>query len=144
MDLQTQGKGIGPQLVDSQDAVYEWRWKRQTVDATPIALVATTDNRLLPNRVYGFEGLVVARYAGASTGAVYRVQGAVKMGAAPANTALIGSPLVTVYEDTSTMDLGITADTTNGTLILTATGVASTTINWEAKLRFVSIGATLP
>ena len=115
-----------------------WEFSGTTTNATPTAL--TPENAdLSANTVYAFEGLVVARYASASTGAAYRVQGAVKMGAAAANTALIGTPLVTAYEDTSTMDLGITADTTNGRIILTATGVAATTINWLARLNFTKI-----
>jgi hypothetical protein len=41
------------------------------------------------------------------------------------------------------MDLGITADTTNGRIILTATGVSATEINWLAKLRFIAVGTTI-
>lgn len=141
--VQVLSKGIGPAFADSQDAVYEWRWKRRTADATPVALVPETDVDLEANTAYAFEGLVVARYASASTAGAYRVQGCVKMGAAAANTAMVGSALVTAYEDTAGMDLGITADTTNGRITLTATGVAGTDINWVAKLRFIKVGATL-
>lgn len=144
MDVQTRTTGIGPQFRDSQDAVYEWQWKKVTADATPIALTPASDVYLEANTAYAFEGLVIAKYAGAATAGAYRVQGCIKMGAAAANAALVGTPLVTVYEDTAGMDLGITADTTNGALILTATGVAATSINWVAKLRYIAVGATLP
>lgn len=140
--VQVLSRGIGPAFADSQDAVYEWQWRRRTADATPAALRPVSNVDLKPNTAYAFEGLVVARYAGASTAAAYRVQGAVKMGAAAANTALVGTPLVTAYEDTAAMDLAISADTTNGRLTLTATGVAGTDINWVAKLRFIEVGAS--
>jgi hypothetical protein len=144
MDVQVRRLGVGAEFLDSQDAVYEWGWKLQTADATPIALAPTTNVTLVPNTAYAFEGLVVARYAGASTAGVYRVQGCVKIGAAAANTALVGTVGVVAFEDTAGMDLGVTADTTNGRLTLTATGVAATAINWVAKLRFIAVGATLP
>jgi hypothetical protein len=143
MRISVQDKSTGPQFLDSQDATYEWQWKKVTANATPVALDRVTNVDLAANTVYAFEGLVVARYAGASTGATYRVQGCVKMGAAAANTALVGTPLVTAYEDTAGMDLGITADTTNGRIILTATGVSATEINWLAKLRFIAVGTTV-
>lgn len=143
---------IGAQPIDADDEfeVFDarllekaWRWEGTTTNATPTALTADNNVGLEANTVYAFEGLVVARYSGASTGAAYRVQGCVKKGAANANTALVGTPLVTAYEDTAGMDLGITADTTNGCLILTGTGVTSTTINWRAKIKFVKVGASL-
>jgi hypothetical protein len=112
-----------------------WVLTKTTADATPVGLDWDAENEaLLSNAVYGFEGMVVAQYAAAATAAAYRVQGAIKKGAANANTALIGTPLITSYEDTSGMDLGITADTTNGRPILTATGVAATSIVWRAEL----------
>lgn len=123
--------------------VFGWAFSKITADATPVALNAEPGMELEANTVYGFEGMVVARYAGASTGGAYRVQGAVKKGAANANTALVGTPLITAYEDTAGMDLGITADTTNGRLTLTATGVAATSIVWKAFLRIYKVGATL-
>lgn len=143
MRISVQERSLGPQFKDAQDATHPWLWQRVTADATPIALEPRSDVALEPNTAYAFEGLVVARYAGASTAGAYRVQGCVKMGAAAANTALVGTPLVTAYEDTVGMDLGITADTSNGRLTLTATGVAATAINWVAKLRFVKVGATI-
>ena len=130
-----------PLAMGDFEKVLGWAFSKVTADATPVALDAEPGMTLDANTVYGFEGMVVARYAGASTGAVYRVQGGVKKGAANANTALIGTPLVTSYEDTSTMDLGVTADTTNGRLTLTATGVAATSIVWKAFLRFYKVGA---
>lgn len=132
---------LGPGSLDA--VLGNWLWQKITADATPIALDVVQAPALDANTVYSFEGWVIARYAGASTGGAYRVQGAVKKGAANANTALVGTPLVVAYEDTAGMDLGVTADTTNGRLILTATGVSATSINWKASLRWMKIGAAL-
>lgn len=122
---------------NNEFALNTWRWTGQTANATPTALTPENAN-LAVNTAYVFHGFFVARYVGASTAAAYVVQGAVKMGAAAANTALVGTPLVTAYEDTSTMDLGLTADTTNGRLTVTATGVAATTINWVGAVRWLA------
>jgi hypothetical protein len=120
-----------------------WLWTLTTADATPTAMVWDTENEvILANAVYGFEGFVVADYVAANTAAAYRVQGAIRKGANNAATALVGTPLVTSYEDTAGMDLGVTADTTNGRLILTATGVASTSIVWRAELYVYRLTAT--
>lgn len=120
-----------------------WQYQKVTADATPIALDVLGTISLDANTVYGFRGIVVARYAGASTGGAYLIQGAVTKGAANANVALVGTPLITAYEDTAGMDLGITADTTNGRLTLTATGVAATSIVWKAEICFTKVGAAL-
>lgn len=131
------------EVADGQLRRRGWLWEKTTSDATPTALDPQNSVALEANTVYAFEGLVVARYAAASTGAAYRVQGCVKMGATAANTALVGTPLITAYEDTAGMDLGVTANTTAGSLTLTATGVAATNINWRAKLSYTKVGATL-
>ncbi len=144
--LGLRNNAIGPTPVTAEEVgefLGNWVYEKATADATPIALNVASDITLDANTVYAFHGLVVARYAGASTGAAYVIQGCVKKGAANANTALVGTPLVTVYEDTAGMDLGVTADTTNGRLTLTATGVAATTINWKAEIQFIKVGASL-
>lgn len=118
----------------------QWLWALTTADATPIALAWDARNEALENNsVYAFEGFVLARYAAANTVGVYRLQGAIKRGAAAANTALVGTTGITAFEDTAGMDLGVTADTTNGRPILTATGVAATSILWTAQVRWVRL-----
>jgi hypothetical protein len=113
----------------------KWLFTLQTPNATPTALVWDAENEvMIPNTVYGFEGFATAQYVAAATSAAYRIQGAIKMGANAAATALVGTPLVTAYEDTAGMDLTVTADTTLGRPQLNATGVAATVINWRAEL----------
>lgn len=145
--LDDAGMGLKPAPMSSADFWLEdnltfrhnrWTFSATTANATPTALTPKNAD-LAANSAYAFEGLVVARYDAASTAAGYRVQGCVKKGAANANTALVGTPLVTAYEDTAGMDLGVTADTTNGRIILTGTGVASTTIYWNAALWWLKV-----
>lgn len=112
-----------------------WVLTKTTADATPIALDWDVENEALQaNTVYGFEGMAVAQYAAAATAGAYRIEGCIKKGAANANTALVGTPLVTQYEDTVGMLIAVTADTANGRPILTVTGVAATSILWRAEL----------
>lgn len=114
----------------------QWLYSATTANATPTAL--TTENATLDNNTaYAFWGFVVAKYAAASTAGAYIIQGCVKRGAAAANTALVGTTLITAYEDTVGMDLTVAADTTNGRVNLTGTGVAATNINWVGQVRWV-------
>lgn len=118
-----------------------WVYSLNTLNATPTALNWDLENEvILPNTVYGFEGMVVAQYAAAATAGAYRVQGAIKQGANAAATALVGAPLIVAYEDTAAMDLTIAADTTLGRLQLTGTGVAATSIMWRAELQVYRLG----
>lgn len=119
--------------------VKKWRGSKRTADATPVALTMSATSLMEANKTYGFDGLVVARGPSGANSAVYRVQGGIKMGALPANAALIGTPTVTAYENTAGMDLGVTADTTNGAVLLTATGVAATVIDWKAELHVTEL-----
>jgi len=132
-----------PRHFQTRQGVFEqkkWLYTGSTANATPAALTPDPENEPLDaNSAYAFEGLVVAGVSGGGNAQAYRVQGCVKKGAANANTALVGSPLVTAYENDAGADLGITADTTNGRLILTATGVAATNINWRAELSFIKV-----
>lgn len=116
----------------------QWTFSLSTADATPTLMLAENAD-LLNNTAYAFHGLVVARYSAASTAGAYVIQGCVKRGAEAANTSLVGTPLITAYEDTAGMDLGITANTTAGRLNLTATGVAATTILWSATIRWLAV-----
>lgn len=116
----------------------EWLYTLSTANATPTVML-TENATLLNNTAYAFHGLFIARYTGASTAGAYVVQGCVKRGAAAANTVMVGTALVTAYEDTAGMDLTVAADTTNGRVNFTATGVGATTINWAGRVRWVSV-----
>jgi len=117
---------------------------RQTTDATPTvlcsdALSATTSNQvILPNNsAYYFRGEIIAGVTGAGNTKGWYIEGVIKRGAGVGTTVLVGSTVSSLYADAGavTWTIGLTADTTNGGLAVTATGQASTTIRWVAQIR---------
>ena len=121
----------------------------ETTNATATVLrsntsAATTTNQvILPNNsAYYFKGSVIANVTGAASGAAWSFEGAIMRGANAASTVLIGTPVlnrVAVSSGASLWSIALTADTTNGGLAVTVTGVASTTIRWVAKLETTEV-----
>ena len=113
-----------------------------TTDATPKKLTsryndtATYLNQLiLPNNsAINFRIQVIAlQKAADGTGvAGYTFTGVIRRGADAASTALLASAKTVDYESVVGWDCGVTADTTNGGLSVTATGAATTNIRWVA------------
>ena len=122
---------------------------RQTTDATPTVLASNssaasgTNQVILPNNsAYYFKGSVIANVTGAANGAAWSFEGAIMRGANAASTVLIGTPMlnrVAVSSGASAWSIAITADTTNGGLAITVTGIAATTIRWVAKLETTEV-----
>lgn len=83
---------------------------------------------------YIFECSIIARNTATDTESkAWKLTFAIRRGAAAANTALIGTATKTVIgEDTgtSTWDVSVTADTTNGRPNISVTGEAAKTIRW--------------
>ena len=115
-----------------------------TTDATATVLTsnasaASNNNQvILPNNsAYYFKGSVIANVTGAANGAAWSFEGAIMRGANAGSTVLIGTPMlnrVAASSGASAWSIAITADTTNGGLAITVTGVTATTIRWVAKL----------
>jgi hypothetical protein len=122
---------------------------RQTTDATATALTSntaaagTTNQVILPNNsAYYFKGSCIANVTGAANGAAWSFEGAIMRGANAASTVLIDTPSVNRVAASSGATawvLAITADTTNGGLTVTVTGVAATTIRWVAKVETTEV-----
>jgi len=122
---------------------------RQTTDATATALTSNTNAAsnnnqvILPNNsAYYFKGSVIANVTGAANGAAWSFEGAIMRGANAASTVLIDTPSVNRVAASSgatAWTIAITADTTNGGLRVTVTGVASTTIRWVAKVETTEV-----
>ena len=122
---------------------------RQTTDATPTALASdssaagTTNQVILPNNsAYYFKGSVIANVTGAANGAAWSIEGAIMRGANAASTVLIDTPSVNrvaASAGATAWSIAITADTTNGGIAVTVTGVAATTIRWVAKLETTEV-----
>lgn len=110
-----------------------------TTNATPTAIPDPFGQLQIPiNSVGVFEGYVTAFEDDAATAQVYYVRAAVRQVATAATASLVGTPLVVAYEDTAGCDLGVTADTTNGGIILTATGNAGDNLSWVADIKKVA------
>lgn len=122
---------------------------RQTTDATQTTLSAdggtpsSTTIIVMPNNAaYVFSGRVVARSNATGNAAAWEVKGLCKRGANAASTALVGTPTVTAIaadSGASGWSLAVSADTTNGALIVQVTGVAATTIKWVADIETVEV-----
>jgi hypothetical protein len=121
----------------------------QTTDATATALrsntsaAGTTNQIILPNNsAYYFKGSVIANVTGAANGAAWSFEGAIMRGANAASTVLIDTPSinrVAASAGATTWTIALTADTTNGGLAVTVTGVAATTIRWVAKVETTEV-----
>jgi len=121
----------------------------QTTDATATALrsgtaaAGTTNQVILPNNsAYYFKGSCIANVTGAANGAAWSFEGAIMRGANAASTVLIDTPSinrVAASAGATTWTIALTADTTNGGLTVTVTGVAATTIRWVAKVETTEV-----
>lgn len=121
-----------------------------TTDATKKAITtngsATSSNNTIAlsnNTVYYMEGRVVAKSNNATAdSAVWIFKCAVKKIATNSSLAFIGTPTITkVAEDspTSTWVFNVELDTTNGYVILSGTGAASTNIRWIGHIETTEV-----
>lgn len=120
--------------------------RRATTGNTPTALTSNnsaadaTNQVILPNNsAFAFTGLVIARQqaAGGSDYAAWEIKGAIIRGATAASTTL-GSFNINKLSATAgaaAWTIGLSADTTNGGLAITATGAAATNIRWVATVQ---------
>ena len=130
---------------DSQTGTFILR--RATTDAT--ATVLTTDNAaasstnqviLANNQAMTVTGTVICRQsvAGSDKASGWTFTAVIRRGANAASTALVAAVTpILVAQDLSlaTTVLAITADTTNGGLAVTVTGIAATNIRWVATIQ---------
>lgn len=122
---------------------------RQTTNATATVLcsnssAASSSNQvILPNNsAYVFQGTCIANITGGSTTSGWEFQGVIKRGANAASTTLVAAVTPTVIAQdvaAATWVLAITADTTNGGLAVTVTGVAATTIRWVSRIETTEV-----
>lgn len=133
--------------------------RRETTDNTPAAITSTnvaassTNIAVLPNTsLYAFRGQVTCIQSAGTAGTVgdckaWDIVGSIKRGAAAANTALLGTPTITVLgadtnlgtDNTTGAIIAITADTTNGGLLITVTGETNKTLRWVATVHTTEV-----
>jgi hypothetical protein len=105
---------------------------------------APTNRLALTNdSTYLFDVDIAARNTGDDTqSAVWNLKFGIRRGVAAINTVLIGTPTKTIYGQdtgTTTWDVNVTADTTNGRPSIKVTGETAKTINWIANTKITKI-----
>ena len=116
-----------------------------TTNATPTVLTsnaaaeATTNTWVLPNNCTAiFEGWIVARNTANNDSIAWKFSGMVSRDGTAASVALLGAitptAVGTADAGMSSCVLAVGVNTTNGSLIVTATGIAATTIAWHGAI----------
>ena len=110
-----------------------------TVLTTNGSAEATTNTWVLPNNCTGlFQGWIVARNTANNDSIGWKFEGMVSRDGTAASVALLGTatPATVGTGDAgmSTCALAVGVNTTNGSLIVTATGIAATTIAWHGAI----------
>lgn len=120
---------------DAQFGTYVLRNSTTNATITELFMDGSAQRIVLPNNsVFLFDIFVTGRRTDATGGSAgYRFVGVMKRDASAATTALVGSVSKTVVAETNTAwDATVTADTTNGSILVRVTGEAAKTIRWVA------------
>lgn len=117
-----------------------------TTDASPVVMTSDAgaagagNQMVLPNNSSMFFEVDVVAHDSSLKSASWKVQGTIRRGANAAATAIVGTNVTTTFgSDLSGGSPGVTctADTTNGALCVTFTGIAATTIYPSGHIRTV-------
>lgn len=115
----------------------------QTTGATPSELLNYgTNPRIIVESGKRYRFLISVFCANSDTSIYgdFEVRGIIKRPSNEASTAIVGTNILTVVQRSSAnLTVSATADTTNGSLSIKATGLSSTTINWGCKLEIIEI-----
>lgn len=124
---------------DAQHGIYVLRNITTTTTPTELFLdgVTATQRLVLPNNsLWTFSILIGARRTDATGGGSgYKLEGVVRKDASNATIAFVGTPSKSILGETNAaLDCTITVDTTNGSLKISAVGLAATTYRWVATV----------
>jgi len=113
----------------------------RTADDTPARLTwqgqtfSSSNDFIIPNKSsILFHGFVVGKVDESQTTGAYEVKFLITKGTSSGSTTLEWSSVTALFEDSSAWDVSVSADTTNGTFDITATGEAATTVFWTCTL----------
>lgn len=106
---------------------------------------ATTNTWVLPNNYTGiYNGWIVARNTANNDSNGWRFEGMVSRDASAATVALLGAATITAVgtadASMASVTLAVAVNTTNGSLIVQATGLAATTIAWAGFIDCIENG----
>lgn len=118
-------------------SMVNWFGDTTNATATELLLGGTAAQRcvLLNNSAFMFTMQIIAAVTAAGNTSSWTITGAIKRGATAASTVLVGTPTITMTGQdggAAAWVVAVTADTTNGALVLTVTGAAATTVRWNA------------
>jgi hypothetical protein len=134
-------------LGDAQSGLYVLR--SDTSGATPESLTTNnsaagaTNQLILPDdSAFSVTGTITARESGGNAQS-WKVEAFIVRGSGAGSVVLVagGTPSVVGTIGTFAGTLALTADTTNGGLAITVTGVAATNIKWVAALQTCEVSA---
>ena len=124
-------------------------YKKQTTDATPTTMGTAGSSgdqyrSVAPpnNSAYGFTITVVGAVGSGGDCSMWKFEGLIKRGANAAATAIVGNVVknrIAYDSGASAWDVNVTANTSQGSLVVTVTGEASTTIRWIANVETTEI-----
>lgn len=127
---------------DAQSGLYVLRNSTTNNTVTELFMNGSSTRLALPNNsVFCFDIFVTGRRTDATGGSAgYRFQGVMKRDANAGTTAMIGTVSKTVLAETNTAwDAAVSADTTNGSILIQVTGEAAKTIRWVAVAQTVEV-----
>jgi hypothetical protein len=117
--------------------------RNTTTNATPTQLFVngSAQQLVLPNNsAWTFFIKIVGRRTDATGGyAMYTITGGITRDATAATTTLRANTRTVIAESAAAMDAAVTADTTNGSLNITVTGIAAQTIRWVATSQITQV-----
>lgn len=139
--------GSHVQAGDAQIVDYVLRRLTQNDTATELscdgATPASANRIVLPdNSAVAFKGHVVARKISGGDAKAWEFSGLIRRGSGAATTALVASVTPSVIAEdaaASAWALAVMADTSNGSLAITATGAAGTNIRWTCHVETVDV-----
>lgn len=131
---------------DAQASRYHLR--NSTTNATPATLFRDGSSARLTipaQSCWSFKIRLSAYNSTDGIGAAWTINGGIRRDNAN-NTALLGTPTVTQYADTSMASaaVSVTADDTNEALQIQVTGIAAKTIRWHAVVETSEVSAGTP
>lgn len=121
---------------DAQKSIFITRAQTSNGTATVLTSDNTaggTNNQLIlqNDQAIAFDGMIAAKQSGSTNSAAFTFQGLIYRGANAASTTLVTSSVTTVSNVPAWTVPALSADTTNGGLAITVTGVAATGIRWS-------------
>ena len=129
-----------------QSSITHYKGQTTNATATTIGTTGNTPDTIrsitLPNNsAYGFTMTVIGAVGSGGNTSMWKFEGLIKRGANAASTAIIGNVVknrIAYDSGASAWDVAVTANT-SGSLVVTVTGQASTTIRWIANIETTEI-----